>query len=84
MQMVPVKDLRDMGKVSRLSHEAHVTKNGHPDMAILSSDADDKLAKQAESGRIAAMVQEGIDEFARGESVDAFEVVVRVRAKHGL
>ena len=88
MQTVPVKELNDTAKISRLCHETgepvHVTKNGYPDMVILSAQAYDELEKAAQAGRIVALVQEGVDAVQRGECQDAFEAVASIRSKYGL
>ena len=43
MQMVPVKELKDTARISRLCHESgepvYVTKNGYADMVIMSVEA---------------------------------------------
>ncbi len=88
MQMVPVKELKDTAKISRLcqeSHEpVHVTKNGHPDMVIMSAETYEKLEQAAQVGRLVSLVQEGINAVERGECQDAFEAVASIRSKYGL
>ena len=88
MLMVPVKELKDTAKMSRLCHETggpiHVTKNGYPDMVLLSAEAFDELEKDAMRGRVISMLQEGIDAVERGECRDAFEAVASIRSKYGL
>ena len=88
MHMVPVKELKDTAKISRLCHETgepvHVTKNGYPDMVVLSAQAYDELEKAAQNGRIVALVQEGVNAVQRGECRDAFEAVASIRIKYGL
>ena len=88
MQMVPVKELKDTARISELCHGTrepiHVTKNGHPDMVIMSSEVFDSLERDAQAGRLVSLVQEGIDSIGRGESRDAFEAVASIRDKHGL
>lgn len=88
MRMVPVKELKDAAKISRLCRETgepiHVTKNGYPDMVVMSAQVYDELERAAQSGRIVALVQEGVEAVRRGESRDAFEAVASIRSKHGL
>ncbi|MBR5951380.1 MAG: type II toxin-antitoxin system Phd/YefM family antitoxin [Actinomycetaceae bacterium] len=88
MHMVPVKELKDTAKISRLYHETgepvHVTKNGYPDMVILSAHAYDELEKAARNDHIVALVQEGADAVQRGECRDAFEAVASIQSKYGL
>lgn len=88
MQMVPVKDLKDTARISRLCHETgepvHVTKNGCADMVIMSAEAFEALEADARAGRTVALVQEGIDAVARGDCRDAFEAVASLRGKYGL
>lgn len=88
MMMVPVKELKDTARISRICHETdgpiHVTKNGYPDMVLLSAEAYDELEKAALRGRVVTMVQEGIEAVERGECRDAFEAVASIRSKYGL
>ncbi len=88
MQMVPVKELKDAARISKLCHETgepiHVTKNGYPDMVVLSAEAYEELEKAAQNGRVVSLVQEGIEAVERGECRDAFEAVASIRSKYGL
>lgn len=88
MQMVPVKELKDSARISKLCHESgepvHVTKNGYADMVIMSAEVFEALEAQARAGRTVALVQEGIDAVTRGECRDAFEAVSSLRSKYGL
>ena len=88
MQIVPVKDLKDTTRISRLCRESgepvHVTKNGYPDMVILSTETYEGLERAAKTGRIVSMVQEGIDAVERGECRDAAEAVASIRSRYGL
>ena len=88
MQMVPVKELKDAARISRLCHESgepvHVTKNGCADMVIMSTEVFEAMEAQSRLGRTVALVQEGIDAVGRGECRDAFEAVATLRSKYGL
>ena len=88
MQMVPVKELKDAARISRLCHESgepvHVTKNGYADMVIMSAEVYEAMESQARVGRTVALVQEGIDAVSRGDCRDAFEAVASLRGKYGL
>ena len=88
MQMVPVKELKDAARISRLCHESaepvHVTKNGYADMVIMSTEVFEALEAQSRLGRTVALVQEGIDAVERGECRDAFDAVASLRNKYGL
>ncbi|MEE1208865.1 type II toxin-antitoxin system Phd/YefM family antitoxin [Parafannyhessea umbonata] len=88
MQIVPVKDLKDTTRISRLCRESgepvHVTKNGYPDMVIMSTETYEGLERAAKTGRIVSMVQEGIDAVERGECRDAAEAVASIRSRYGL
>ena len=88
MQIVPVKELKDAARISKLCRESgepvHVTKNGYPDMVIMSVEAYEELERAAQTGRVVSMVQEGIDAVERGECRDAFEAVASIRSKYGL
>lgn len=88
MQIVPVKDLKDTTRISRLCRESgepvHVTKNGYPDMVIMSTETYEGLERAAKTGRIVSMVQEGIDAVGRGECRDAAEAVASIRSRYGL
>ncbi|RRF88929.1 MAG: type II toxin-antitoxin system Phd/YefM family antitoxin [Coriobacteriaceae bacterium] len=88
MQMIPVKELKDTARVSKLCHETgepvHVTKNGCPDMVIMSTETYESLAEAAETGKIVSLVQEGIDAVEHGECQDAFGAVAALRSKYGL
>lgn len=88
MQIVPVKDLKDTTRISRLCRESgepvHVTKNGYPDMVIMSTETYEGLERAAKTGRIVSMVQEGIDAVERGKCRDAAEAVASIRSRYGL
>ena len=88
MQIVPVKDLKDTTRISRLCRESgepvHVTKDGYPDMVIMSTETYEGLERAAKTGRIVSMVQEGIDAVERGECRDAAEAVASIRSRYGL
>lgn len=88
MQIVPVKDLKDTTRISRLCRESgepvHVTKNGYPDMVIMSTETYEGLERAAKTGRIVSMVQECIDAVERGECRDAAEAVASIRSRYGL
>lgn len=88
MQIVPVKDLKDTTRISRLCRESgepvHVTKNGYPDMVIMSTETYEGLERAAKTGRIVSMVQEGIDAVERGGCRDAAEAVASIRSRYGL
>ena len=88
MQIVPVKDLKDTTRISRFCRESgepvHVTKNGYPDMVIMSTETYEGLERAAKTGRIVSMVQEGIDAVERGECRDAAEAVASIRSRYGL
>ena len=88
MQIVPVKDLKDTTRISRLCRESgepvHVTKNGYPDMVIMITETYEELERAAKTGRIVSMVQEGIDAVERGEGRDAAEAVASIRSRYGL
>lgn len=88
MQIIPVKDLKDTTRISRLCRESgepvHVTKNGYPDMVIMSTETYEGLERAAKTGRIVSMVQEGIDAVERGECRDAAEAVASIRSRYGL
>ncbi|WP_373578687.1 type II toxin-antitoxin system Phd/YefM family antitoxin [Parafannyhessea umbonata] len=88
MQIVPVKDLKDTTRISRLCRESgepvHVTKNGYPDMVIMSTETYEGLERAAKTGRIVSMVQEGIDAVEHGECRDAAEAVASIRSRYGL
>lgn len=60
MQMVPVKELKDAARVSRLCHESgepvHVTKNGYAGMVIMSAEMCEAMETQAWVGRTVVLV----------------------------
>ncbi|MBO7675301.1 MAG: hypothetical protein J6S63_09885 [Atopobiaceae bacterium] len=62
MQMVPIKDLKDTARISRLCHEigepVHVTKNGCADMVIMSAEAYEAMESQTGVGRTVDLVRE--------------------------
>lgn len=88
MLMVPVKELKDTATISRLCHETngpiHVTKNGYPDMVLMSAEVFGELEKDALRGRMVSIIQEGIEAVERGDCRDAFEAVASIRDKYGL
>ena len=88
MQMIPMKDLKDGARVSRLCHETgepvHVTKNGRADLVVMSAEVYEGLAGDARTGRAVALVREGIEAVRRGEATDALEAVAAMRGKYGL
>lgn len=88
MMILPIKELKDTAKISKLCHESNepifITKNGYPDMVILSPEAYDALDQDAEQTRIYAAVKAGLEAVERGEYVDAFEAIESLKEKYGL
>lgn len=88
MQILPLKELKDCSRISELCHKSaepiHITKNGYADMVIMSSDVFDQFALEAQVGRTAALIQEGINAIERGEARNAFDALASVRAKYGI
>jgi len=77
MTIIPIKDLQDTNKISKMAHESmqpiFVTKNGYGDLVIMSQEAyqrtiarqyiDDKLAKSEEDVKNNAKLIDGEEFF---------------------
>ena len=82
-QIVPIRDLRDTNKISKMCHESdapiYVTKNGYDDMVIMSSTAFDTMF-----AKIATLnaIMEGSEQIDAGEGIDGSMVKEQLEKKY--
>lgn len=91
MYIIPIKDFKDTAKISALCHEVdepvHVTKNGYPDLVVMSSEVYEQLHGQAEAYQqmIISRLLVSVDDLKRGEKGEpAKNVIDELRGKYGL
>ena len=82
--IIPIRDLKDTAKMSRLCHESeepiYITKNGYGDMVLMSLDVYEKII---ETARTDAAIREAEEEFSKtGELLDAKLALSELRRKH--
>ena len=82
--IMPIKKLRNTSEISNMGHESqdllHVTRDRYSDLAVLSSEPDDKCAR---IHRIDQVIYESEMEVANGaEAVDADIVFAELKKKH--
>lgn len=91
MNIIPIKDLKDTAKISALCHKedepVYVTKNGYPDLVIMSSEVYEQLHEQAEAYRqmLVSRLMASVEDLKRGEKGEpAKDVLDELRGKYGL
>ena len=84
-KIIPIRELKNTAKLSDIVHEAnepvYVTKNGHDDMVIMSSDVYDR---QMFLFDVYEKLAEAEEALARGQSEDAAAVTAKLREKYAL
>lgn len=88
MTIVPIKDLKDGAKISKMCHELdepiHITKNGYDDMVIMSTETFKEYERLREAFQVAANVRRGLDEIDQGKGRPAGQVLDTMRSRYGL
>ena len=84
-QIIPIKELKNTSEISELCHKAEgpifITKNGYGDMAIMSMEIYESMAKQL------AMYQDlelSGKQAEEGQVKDARKSLAEMRAKYGI
>ena len=84
-QIIPIRDLRDTGRVSELcnssSEPIFITKNGYGSMVIMSMAVYEERMAQLE---MREKVLEGIAQAESGELVDGDEAMKTIKVRHGI
>ncbi len=84
-QIIPIRDLRDTGRVSELcnssSEPIFITKNGYGSMVIMSMAVYEERMAQLE---MREKVLAGIAQAESGELVDGDEAMKTIKVRHGI
>ena len=85
MQIVPMRDMKNTVMIENLCEKTHspvfVTKNGYGKLVVMDIDTFERLTRGSYE---AWMINEAIEEFEEGRTVDGAEVIEGVRSKYGL
>ena len=83
--IIPVRDMKDTAKVSKLVHEVdepvHITKNGYSDMVIMSAEV---YEREFFYKTLYEKLAVGESAIAAGNISDAHGALKRIRDTHGL
>ena len=83
--IIPIKDLKKTSELSELCREAKepvfITKNGYGDMVIMSMETYEKTMLMNDIYRKLDVAEQSI---AKGEVVDGFESIRKIREKYGI
>jgi PHD/YefM family antitoxin component YafN of YafNO toxin-antitoxin module len=81
-QIIPIKELKDTGRISRLCKESsepiYVTRNGYGDMVIMSMDTFESTALASDIHRKISVAEK---QFQDGESISSAESLRRLRER---
>jgi len=91
-KIIPIKDLKDTASVSLMVREnaepVYVTKNGYEDMVVMSMEVyrelTDEIRRLKAELEITQLIDEGLFDISRGDTVDAFESLEELRRKYNL
>ena len=85
MKIVPMRDLKDTVKIENICTQTKepvfVTKNGYGKLVVMDMDCFDRLIRQAYE---ASLVNDAIDSYNKGESIDGNKVLNELKMKCGL
>ena len=85
MKIVPIRDLKDTVKIENICTQTKepvfVTKNGYGKLVVMDMDCFDRLIRQAYE---ASLVNDAIDSYNNGESIDGNKVLNELKMKCGL
>ncbi|MCI1665972.1 MAG: type II toxin-antitoxin system Phd/YefM family antitoxin [Atopobiaceae bacterium] len=88
MTTIPIKDLKDTGKVSALVDKAEepvlVTKNGYPKFYLVKADQMDAMELAAIRSELHSRLDRSERQYASGEYSDMRADVEALRKRHGL
>ena len=83
--IIPIRDLKKTSELSKLCREAKepvfITKNGYGDMVIMSMETYEKTMLMNDIYRKLDVAEQS---FAKGEVVDGFESIKKIREKYGI
>lgn len=84
-QLLPIRDLRDTTKISKLCHESNepidITKNGYGDMVLLSMETYENMFSRF---KMYDAIMTGKEQADKGELIDGAEAMQKMRDKYGL
>ncbi len=84
-QIIPIKDLKNTGKISELCHSAgepvFITKNGYGDMVIMSMDTYEKTILLQD---VFTKLEAAEQDISEGRTKDARDSLRALRVKHGI
>ena len=84
-KIIPIRDLRDTGKISEMCSESRepifVTKNGYGDMVIMSMAVYEQTMTQLEMRR---KILDGKAQADSGDLVDGPATMDEIRVRHGI
>lgn len=84
-QIIPIKDLKNTGKISELCHSAgepvFITKNGYGDMVIMSMDTYEKTILLQD---VFTKLEAAEQDISEGRIKDARDSLRALRVKHGI
>ena len=84
-KIIPIRDLRDTGKMSELcsasAEPIFITKNGYGDMVIMSMEVYERRMARME---MREKIMEGKAQADAGKLIDGPVALEELRAKHGL
>ncbi len=84
-KIIPIRDLRDTGKLSEMCSESRepifITKNGYGDMVIMSMAVYEESLKRLE---MREKILEGKAQADRGEVIDGPTAMKKLEEKYGL
>ena len=83
--IIPIRDLKKTSELSKLCREVKepvfITKNGYGDMVIMSMETYEKTMFMNDVCRKLDVAEQSI---AKGEVVDGFESIKKIREKYGI
>lgn len=83
-QILPIKDLRDTTKISKLCHESnepiYITKNGYGDMVLLSMETYEDMFSRL---RMYDAIVAGKEQADQGDLIDGAEAMQKMKVKYG-
>ncbi len=83
-QILPIKDLRNTTKISKLCHESnepiYITKNGYGDMVLLSMEIYEDMFLRL---RMYDAIMSGKEQADQGNLIDGAEAMQKMKDKYG-
>lgn len=83
-QILPIRDLRNTTKISKLCHESNepifITKNGYGDMVLLSMEIYEDMFLRL---RMYDAIMSGKEQADQGNLIDGAEAMQKMKGKYG-